>query len=90
MFLRSPLEKTMSTEKLRKQAITILAEQPLTLKEMAEKMGLAEKKTFSLLRNLFEKGRIKAFTDAEKKRRYTMNEAYQEGKDEGEEEIEPN
>jgi len=65
----------MSAEKLRKQALQILSEQPLSLKELAEKMGLTEKKTFSILRNLFEQGGINSFMDKDNKRRYRTIEA---------------
>jgi len=65
----------MSAEKLRKQALQILSEQPLSLKELAEKMGLTEKKTFNTLRNLFEQGGINSFMDKDNKRRYRTIEA---------------
>jgi len=61
---------TAVSAKLRKQALQLLAEQPLTLKELAEKMGLKEKRTFRILRSLFEKGQIKSFKDQDNVRRY--------------------
>ena len=79
----------MSTAKLKKQVFQLLAEQPLTLKEVAERMGLTEKKAYNLLRSLFQEGKIKSFVDKENKRRYTINETSPSSEDE-EEEIEPN
>ena len=61
---------TAVSAKLRKQALQLLAEQPLTLKELAEKMGLKEKRAFRILRSLFEKGQIKSFKDQDNVRRY--------------------
>ena len=76
----------MSTAKLKKQALQLLAEQPFTLKELAEKMGVTEKRAYSLLRALFQEGRIKSNSDAQKQRRYCVDETCQKS----EEEIEPN
>lgn len=56
--------------KLRKQALQLLAEQPLTLRELADKMELKEKRAFKVLRNLFENGQINMFMDDDRKRRY--------------------
>jgi len=78
----------MSTAKLKKQVLQLLAEQPLTLKEVAEKMGLTEKRAYNLLRALFQEGRIKSNSDAQRQRRYFVEETYKEIDEE--EEIEPN
>lgn len=56
--------------KLKKQILKYLEEQPLTLKEIAEKMELKEKRTFKLLRSLFQKGEIASFRDEDNQRRY--------------------
>ena len=56
--------------KLKKQALQILAEQPLTLKELSLKMDVTEKRLFKLLRSLFQDGKLKAFKDEENLRRY--------------------
>ena len=58
--------------KLKKQALQLLSENPLTLKELAEKMGLKEKKAFRILRSLFAKGEIKSFNDRDNQRRYRV------------------
>jgi len=56
--------------KLKKQALQLLAEEPLTLKELAEKMGLKDKRAYRILKSLFEKSQIRSFTDQDKLRRY--------------------
>jgi len=56
--------------KLKRQALQILAEQPLTLKELAGKMDLKEKRAFRILRSLFQKGEITSFKDQDDQRRY--------------------
>ena len=58
--------------KVKKQALQLLSENPLTLKELAEKMDLKEKKTFRILRSLFAKGEIKSFNDQDNQRRYRV------------------
>jgi len=58
------------SEKMRKQALQLISENPLSLKELAEKMGIKEKKAFNILKNLFEKGQIDCFKDADNVRRY--------------------
>ena len=60
--------------KLKKRALQLLAEQPLTLKELAEKMDLKEKRAYRILRSLFQKGEIASFTDQDKQRRYRPKE----------------
>jgi hypothetical protein len=60
----------MSTAKLKKDALRILVEQPMTLKELAIKMGLKEKKTFNLLKGLFSAGEITSIKDKEGQRKY--------------------
>jgi len=45
--------------KLKKQIKVYLSEEPMSLKEIAEKMELEEKKTFRLLRSLFKKEEIR-------------------------------
>jgi len=56
--------------KLKKQALQLLTEEPLTLKELAEKMDLKEKKAYRILKSLFEKSQIRSFKDLDEKRRY--------------------
>ena len=56
--------------KLKKQILKHLKEQPLTLKEIAEKMELKEKRTYKLLRSLFQKDQIKTVKGEDGHRRY--------------------
>ena len=59
--------------KLKKQALQLLAEQPLTLKELAEKMDLKQKRAFRILRSLYEKRQIISFKDPNNMRRYRIS-----------------
>lgn len=56
--------------KLKRQALQLLTERPLTLKEVAEKLGIKEKRAFSILRSLFTEGKIESFTDVDNNRVY--------------------
>lgn len=58
--------------KLKKQALQLIAEEPLTLRELAEKMDLKEKRAFRILRSLFQKGEISSFRDQDNQRRYRV------------------
>ncbi len=60
----------MSTAKLKKQILAELSKQPMSLNEIAEKMELKQKRTFRLLRSLFQKDQIKTISDEDGKRRY--------------------
>jgi len=62
----------MSTPKLKKDVLKILAEQPLTLKELAAKMGLKEKKVFNLLKSLFEASEVTAKRVDDGQRKYRL------------------
>lgn len=59
--------------KLKKQALQLLADQPLTLKELAEKMDLKQKRAFRILRSLYEKRQITSFKDPNNMRRYRIS-----------------
>ena len=61
--------------KLKKQALKMLSEQPLTLKELALRMDLKEKRAFNVLKSLFEGGEVKCFKDEENQRRYRATSA---------------
>lgn len=58
--------------KLKKQIIAHLSEHPMSLKELAEKMELKEKRTFRLLRSLFEKDQIAMVRGDDGARRYRL------------------
>jgi len=60
----------VSTAKLKKQILEHLSENPMSLKEVAEVMELKEKRTFRLLRSLFEKEEIKRVKAEDGVRRY--------------------
>jgi len=60
----------VSTAKLKKQILEHLSENPMSLKEVAEVMELKEKRTFRLLRSLFEKEEIKRVKSEDGVRRY--------------------
>jgi DNA-binding MarR family transcriptional regulator len=62
----------MSTAKLKKQILAELSKQPMSLNEIAEKMELKQKRTFRLLRSLFQKDQIKTISDEDGKRRYAL------------------
>jgi DNA-binding CsgD family transcriptional regulator len=56
--------------KLKKQILAHLAEQPMSLKEIADKMELKEKRTFKLMRSLFQKDQIRLIRSEDGQRRY--------------------
>lgn len=56
--------------KLKRQALQLLADQPLSLRELAEKMDLEEKRAYRILKSLFGKGQIASFRDRDNERRY--------------------
>lgn len=56
--------------KLKKQILAHLSEQPMSLKELAEKMELKEKRTYRLLRSLFEKDQLEMVKGEDGSRRY--------------------
>jgi DNA-binding IclR family transcriptional regulator len=60
----------MSTAKLKKDALVLLVEQPMTLKELASNMGLKEKKVFNLLKGLFSAGEVTLTRDEDGQRKY--------------------
>ena len=60
----------MSTAKLKKQILVHIDETPMSLSEVAEVMELEEKRTFKLLRSLFNKDQIKMIRDEDGIRKY--------------------
>ena len=59
--------------KLKKQALQLLADRPLTLEELAVKMDLKQKRAFKILRSLFQKRQIISFKDPNNMRRYRIS-----------------
>ncbi len=60
----------VSAAKLRKMLLAEIAVQPMSLKEIAEKMELKEKRTYRLLKSLFEKEQIQSSRGEDGVRRY--------------------
>lgn len=64
----------MSSAKLKKQMLTELSMQPMSLRELAERMELKEKRAYKLLRSLFESEQITCQKDGDGVRRYRPSE----------------
>ena len=60
----------VTAAKLKKMILADLAVQPMSLKEIAAKMELKEKRTYRLLKSLFEKDQIQSFRSEDGVRRY--------------------
>ena len=56
--------------KLKKQILVHISEKPMSLAEVAEVMELKEKRTFKLLRSLFNKDEIKMVRGEDGQRKY--------------------
>ena len=56
--------------KLKKQILIHVAEKPMSLAEIADVMELKEKRTFKLLRSLYQKDEIKMVRDDDGQRKY--------------------
>jgi len=63
-------DSMVSAAKLKKQVLAEIAVQPMSLKEIAAKMELKEKRTYRLLKSLFEKDQIQSSRDEDGVRRY--------------------
>jgi len=63
----------VSTAKLKKQILVHIDEKPMSLSEVADVMELKEKRTFKLLRSLFNKDEIKMIRDEDGIRKYIKN-----------------
>ena len=61
----------VSAAKLKKMILSEIAVQPMSLKEIAAKMELKEKRTYRLLKSLFEKDQIQSHRDEDGVRRYS-------------------
>lgn len=64
-------DSMVSAAKLKKMILAEIAVQPMSLKEIAAKMELKEKRTYRLLKSLFEKDQIQSFREEDGVRRYT-------------------
>jgi DNA-binding PadR family transcriptional regulator len=56
--------------KLKKDALKMLQEKPMSLVELAQAMGLKEKRAFRILRSLFESEAITSFRTPDGARKY--------------------
>jgi len=59
-------------EKLMQQVMRQLSEQPMSLKELAGKTSIEEKKVYQILSSLHRNGRVVHFRDEDNARRYRL------------------
>ena len=62
----------VSASKLRNKIGVLLLESPLSLKEVAEILEIKEKKSYSLLKNMFQNDRVIGFKDTDGFRKYRI------------------
>ena len=60
--------------KLTEQVVKQLSEQPMSLKELAERTSIEEKKVYRILSSLHRDGRVVHFRDEDSVRRYRLEE----------------
>jgi predicted ArsR family transcriptional regulator len=60
----------MSASTLRNKVGVLLLDKPMSLQEIAEVLGIKEKKAYSLLKNMFQKERVNSFKDVDGQRKY--------------------
>ena len=68
----------MSASTLRNKIGVLLLEKPLSLKEVAGILEIKEKKSYSLLKNMFQKDRVIGFKDTDGMRRYRITDGERE------------
>lgn len=68
----------VSASTLRNKIGVLLLEKPLSLKEVAEILEIKEKKSYSLLKNMFQKDRVIGFKDTDGLRRYRITDVERE------------
>jgi len=64
----------MSATKLKNEIGVLLLEAPMSLTELAEAMGIKEKKAYNLLKGMFTEERVNGFKDEDGVRRYRCTE----------------
>jgi len=64
----------MSATKLKNEIGVLLLDTPMSLTELAEAMGIKEKKAYNLLKGMFTEERVNAFKDEDGVRRYRCTE----------------
>ena len=68
----------VSASTLRNKIGVLLLEKPLSLKEVAEILEIKEKKSYSLLKNMFQNDRVIGFKDTDGLRRYRITDKERE------------
>ncbi len=68
----------VSASTLRNKIGVLLLDKPLSLKEVAEILEIKEKKSYSLLKNMFQKDRVIGFKDTDGFRRYRITDEERE------------
>jgi hypothetical protein len=68
----------MSASSLRNKIGVLLLENPMSLKELALELDIKEKKTYNLLKNMFQKDRVTSFKDLDGQRKYRNTELEKE------------
>lgn len=64
----------MSATKLKNDVGVLLLDRPMSLGELAEAMGIKEKKAYNLLKSMFTEERVNAIKDEDGVRRYRCTE----------------
>ena len=64
----------MSATKLKNDIGVLLLDKPMSIPELAEVMGVKEKKAYNLLKGMFTEERVNAFKDMDGVRRYRCTE----------------
>lgn len=60
----------MSATKLKNEIGVLLLDNPMSIAELAEVMGIKEKKAYNLLKGMFTEERVNGFRDEDGVRRY--------------------
>jgi len=68
----------VSASTLRNRIGVLLLEKPLSLKEVSGILEIKEKKSYSLLKNMFKKDRVMGFKDTDGVRRYRITDLERE------------
>ena len=68
----------VSASTLRNKIGVLLLDKPLSLKEVAEVLEIKEKKSYTLLKNMFQKDRVIGFKDTDGLRRYRITDVERE------------
>lgn len=64
----------MSASTLRNKIGVLLLEKPMSLKEIADELEIKEKKTYNLLKNMFQNDRVSSFKAEDGQRKYRNTE----------------